>query len=317
VRYVLFLLLAGCAARPAVEPRRPDRAICFVRGTQTDQQELWEIQPDGSGARRIASRLFIWSGLGWSPDGTRIAALGRVLLIIDRATGECRHAKFAPDPEADPPFPAPRWDPLGTSVCYDHCLGTDIYQDSTAPKTTLIRDVYGADWTRHGGLVANDNALGIRVYEPPTSKGRLLAGYHTVPLGAVTRTNRLLAVRFQHDDDDRTKPPVFCWIDLETGQTEEVATSGGGYGFAAPDGNHIAWISADRRFRVTDGAGRVIVSDLPIDMDGDHAYQPMWSWALDGTALAFIRDRDLWTWSAADGKVTRVTTLGDVSYCGW
>ncbi len=51
--------------------------------------DLWVVQPDGSGLRKVNQLLDIQPEIAWSPDGRYVAAMGTLQLqIVDIATGE-------------------------------------------------------------------------------------------------------------------------------------------------------------------------------------------------------------------------------------
>jgi len=78
---------------PAWSPT--DARIAFLRNTPDGEAEIWLVDADGSGLRRLPARSSRGGGLSWSPDGSRLVyALGDDIYSIAVDGGAPRLLEF-------------------------------------------------------------------------------------------------------------------------------------------------------------------------------------------------------------------------------
>jgi hypothetical protein len=136
--------------------------VAFTR-RDGDRTEAWVMNADGSGARRVTDRL-TGGRVTWSPDGTRLAFMGRdggTTQIFTIATGppagEPRRLTGDPAAKDDP-----MWSSTGRLAFWSRRDGVEqIYtldpRDPGAPLTRLSRDGVRAvdpEWSPDGTKIA-------------------------------------------------------------------------------------------------------------------------------------------------------------------
>jgi Tol biopolymer transport system component len=150
----------------------PDRkTIAFTRRTAEDQS-VWTVHADGTGARRVAKT----SGgrVSWSPDGTKLAVLRKTagvqqLFIVDASDGSAQQITTG-----DTRIEDPAWSPDGSRIAICVQKGTDNWQinliDPTPgaePQriTDLPRPALDPVWSPDGKLFAytsGENGVGTQ-----------------------------------------------------------------------------------------------------------------------------------------------------------
>ncbi|SEG80135.1 Serine/threonine protein kinase [Thermomonospora echinospora] len=95
----------GCDVLPQWSPDR--KQIAFTRWDGGATSEVWVMNADGSGPRRVVSGIAPRSRVAWSPEGDRIAAMVKVggvsqLHVADVRTGRTVPLTDDPQPKDDP-----------------------------------------------------------------------------------------------------------------------------------------------------------------------------------------------------------------------
>ena len=268
---------------PATIPRKDIVFAAPARGQNTNNGEIFVMDPDGSNIRRLTQ-----NGAGiddldpeWSPDGERIVFVsdraGSYDLYVMNAdgTGTRRLTKTPDRCEANP-----TWAPGGRNIVFDtHCLLTseqsDLYSVSVegGPVTNLTRhagDDFGARWSPDGTHIAftsDRGGFGEEIYVMTPDGSRL----------------------------ER--------VTFEPGNDRDVAWAPGGAVIAFSsdrDGNSydifVMNLSSGRVSRLTTGA----------------AAETSPTWSRDGRRLAFLTNASgvyqIWTMSRAGSRQTRILT---------
>lgn len=152
---------------------RDHRKIAFIRQTAPvgaplswpkGDAAIWVMNADGSGAHSVSHGVTLagWGGPTWSPDGSKIAFVGRSpggtalnIYVIDANGGGLTDlTKSADDASSD----YPRWSPDGSKIIFRHIV------PSGWPATwTMNPDGSGQKWRFRGGTMYAWNPDGSKI----------------------------------------------------------------------------------------------------------------------------------------------------------
>jgi Tol biopolymer transport system component len=250
--------------------------------------ELWTIEPDGTGARRIDVEAGV-GGISWAPDGRRLA-----FDLANGGEGSCRCDVFTANADGsdvvrltnDGWSRLPAWSPDGGRIAYSD-------QRDGGSQIVLMR-TDGSDARQ----VTRGSGFSLRpAWSPDGSK---------IAFESVMNRNADIYVM----DADGTDPTRLT--DDEAGDRSPVW---------APDGSQIAFTSSREPSGVyvmdADGSNqRLVVPDQDVDNLGI-------AWSPDGTALALASDRGegfgraIYVFELASGKLTQLTERGAIWGPAW
>lgn len=115
--------------------------IAFLRGTTGNGGSIWMARPNGADARSVSAGDFDrYSGLSWSPDGTRLLAYlnGAGVTMIEVATGA--QTPVHPSAVSATPF---SWSPDGSLVTFVGRSAPD--QDENTGPTVVVSTPTGTN----------------------------------------------------------------------------------------------------------------------------------------------------------------------------
>jgi Tol biopolymer transport system component len=269
--------------------------IAFV-SNRDGNDEIYVMQPDGSGQTRLTNDPLDDEEPAWSPDGTKLAFRRNVLNADGGAQGDIyvmnadgsgqRDITNNPDLEF-----RPAWSPDGTTIAFDktHDSNDDVY-------------VVKADGTALTRLTTDDEPDLAPAWSPDGTK---------------------IAFVSLRDDpgDEFFKDDLFVMNADGTNQTNLTNSTAQEDAPAwSPDGTKIAYWRAASRTALPeifvmnpDGSGQ---TNLTNNTDTD--YEPAWS--PDGTRLAFYSGRsgsfEIWTMNpdgSSPSMVTNAPRTGNIS----
>jgi dipeptidyl aminopeptidase/acylaminoacyl peptidase len=125
-------LLFGEPGQKAWQPRwsRDGRQIAFL-SQKSGFNEIWLVNPDGSGLRQLTAAGLDFNYLNWSPGGNWLAASANRqgafdLVLVSTRDGSLLNLRGGPGSHLHP-----RWSPDGTFLTFEYtdpCLPPDIYR---------------------------------------------------------------------------------------------------------------------------------------------------------------------------------------------
>ena len=297
VRLVMLLavVLGAMGATPvAASPVGTNGQLTFARNNPAlGDQQVYVVNPDGSGQRLVQAPTDIGECPHWSPDGTRIATCGgpgpfpgSSSQIINPDDGSFR---IVPNPDPANLFlPCWLWSRDGTRIA---CEGFGLNDDS-------LNGIYSIRSSDGGGLV--------RITSTP--------GGDDIPGDSAPNGNRMVFFR-------ATIGALFVVNTNGTGLKQITPADFGlsGFGGWSPQGNEIVFsrhVTPDVHSSIwvihADGTGLHEINVQPAsacgganaDPNAEGCNNPTWS--PDGTKVAFIRSH----FNDVDGEVYTVNVDG-------
>jgi Tol biopolymer transport system component len=307
------LLASGCAGSKEQETE-PSGRIAFVRGFAFKPgSQLWLMNADGSGQRRLTRGRGSNSSPAWSPDGRRVAYAydaGEVIrnagtpqeytaypshILVVTADGRrtsrlTKWQKYAYEQKS-----SPEWSPDGRTVAF-HVYDDGAYWISRvgsdgSRQRNLTRSRSWEDgelaWSPDGRKIAFTNVHEVGVYVMNRDgSGRHLLARVEAPERTEDGAFRTRDVAWSPDGrriacvSDGT-----LWVMKADGSGQRALVPGSGPAWS-PDGRKIAF-SAESGISVVNADGSGGLRDLTDhELDGN----PVWS--PDGRAIAFTSNRD-------------------------
>jgi Tol biopolymer transport system component len=156
------------------------------------RSDLWAVQSDGSGLRRLTASGLNLTEPAWSHDGTRLAYAAAPYsgglcgycdprVVIADAAGR-RLALVPGTPGGDSPFGSPldagpSWSPDGTRLALEHELSgeLDVVTLAQGTRVRIAADGFSPAWSPDGSTIAYVGGGQIRAVAPDGTGTRTLA----------------------------------------------------------------------------------------------------------------------------------------------
>ena len=312
----------GCEAVPAGSDAPGRRiyepsSLCVLRGS-FNAAELWEIDPRNHQAWLIEGPLAAASYPSWSVDRSCIALLSRSeLLLVDTRLGRSvAISVFDPDPESEPPYPAPTWSASGREIAYTDHFGTRIARVGVPGDSRVERQAWYPMWLSSGDkpIHLGSPELSRRESKEERYVGRLWK--RRTPLGPRWARDEILVLETWLDIASQQDEHGYLWLDISRGTTTPVGEPAGArQANVSPFGQDIAWITAEGGLWFT---GRLGDHARKVTMVGPrYLDEGCWTWSPDGGELAFVHGGDVHVCDVLTGALRRITRFGDVLGVAW
>jgi Tol biopolymer transport system component len=258
----------------------PDHTrIAFV-SSRDGNEEIYAINADGTGLRRLTNSATYDLAPAWSPDGTKI------LFFSKRAGNAEIYTMSAADGSglqrlttnaADDTYPT--WSPNGLRITFD----------STRPgnEEIYVMNANGSNVRRMSVMAGYDHFP----YWAPNSQTVLFTGYHT--------------------GND-----VFT-VNADTAVVKKITTvtADDYYASWSPDGARILFMSvrdgnAEIYVMNADGSAQTRLTNTSVN----ESYA---NWSPDGTMIAFVRGGDIYVMNATGGGERRLPNVGKATDLNW
>jgi Tol biopolymer transport system component len=283
------------ATQPSWSPDRGRIAFASPDASERESADLWIVNVDGTGLRKVAERVASYRWAIWSPDGNRLAysSFATFDTYLNRGTIGVRMVDLTTGVETDltggrwPYATSPTWSPDGSRLAF-----------VTRAVTSLPDQP----------LQLGDG--GIQVIDLATGAGRSLTGARLPDAWRVVWNPRsdLMLVSTRPWEEGYGQPEDLFLLDAVTGALTPLDTGPAHVSGAvwSPDGERYAFVEIDRailRVGKPNRPGGWIRLDYPTS--------DILTWAPDGRALLAV-SRDAWTPSLVirfDGPVTTQTSI--------
>ncbi len=269
---------------------RPDGKKIGYLSSASGSFQLWEMNPDGSGAKQITDVEGGISDFGYAPDQSKIFYLQSVKLDDDI------HDLFPDLPKAEAR--------LETDIMYRHW---DSWHDYT------YNHIFIADYS--GKITSGEDILKGEKFDSPmkpfggTEQIAWSADSKTLAYTCKKKTGKAYAISTNSD---------IYFYHLETGKTTNFTSGMMGYDqnpVFSPDGKYIAWESMARDGYEAD-KNRLFVADLESGDKIDYSENfdqnsASLIWSADSKSIFFISDiqatEEIFRLDLGDGLIVRVT----------
>jgi len=269
---------------------RPDGKKIGYLSSSTGSFQLWEMNPDGSGAKQITDVVGGISDFGYAPDQSKIFYLQSVKLDDDI------HDLFPDLPKAEAR--------LETDIMYRHW---DSWHDYT------YNHIFLADYS--GKITSGIDIMEGEKFDSPmkpfggTEQIAWSADSKTLAYTCKKKTGKAYAISTNSD---------IYFYHVETGKTTNFTSGMMGYDqnpVFSPDGKYIAWESMARDGYEAD-KNRLFVADLESGDKIDYSEKfdqnsASLTWSADSKSIFFISDiqatEEIFRLDLGDGSIVRVT----------
>ena len=266
---LLFLTAWAAACRPTPPPiTLPNSGIAFV-SDRDGNQEIYVMQPDGSGLTRITDNPALDTEPAWSPDGKQIAFRSKRdgssdIFLLGGAFGQPKNLINDPQDSIFDEF-KPAWNPDGQRLA----IYADRYaQDGCAAHQLAFMPVSGGSENIQLAQVAPGNQISFAW--SPDGQALVFSAYHC----STNQTH------------------LYIW---EQPQSPAIQLTGDSvapalYPAWSHDGHFIAFTS------LHDGEGQIYVIEpatgLAVNLTNNPARDAYPTWSPDDSQIAFVTDRD-------------------------
>jgi dipeptidyl aminopeptidase/acylaminoacyl peptidase len=269
---------------------RPDGEKIGYLSSASGSVQLWEINPQGSGAEQVTDIEGGISGFGYSPDQSKIFFVKSVKL--DKSVNEL----FPDLPEAKAR--------LETDLMYRHW---DSWHDYT------YNHIFIADYP--GKITDGTDIMEGEKFDSPTKP---FGGTEQICWSTNSKTIAYTSKKKTGKAYSLSTNTDIYFYDTETGKTTNFTSGMMGYDqnpVFSPDGRYIAWESMARDGYESDKS-RLFVADLETGEKRDYSENfdqnsNGLTWSADSKSIYFISDihatDEIHRLDLADGSIVRVT----------
>ena len=269
---------------------RPDGEKIGYLSSASGSVQLWEINPQGSGAEQVTDIEGGISGFGYSPDQSKIFFVKSVKL--DKSVNEL----FPDLPEAKAR--------LETDLMYRHW---DSWHDYT------YNHIFIADYP--GKITGGTDIMEGEKFDSPTKP---FGGTEQICWSTNSKTIAYTSKKKTGKAYSLSTNTDIYFYDTETGKTTNFTSGMMGYDqnpVFSPDGRYIAWESMARDGYESDKS-RLFVADLETGEKRDYSENfdqnsNGLTWSADSKSIYFISDihatDEIHRLDLADGSIVRVT----------